>query len=90
MKLKKYLFTLISFFLFFALTACSTDSKDGVQATTKNKDSDEITVIDYMGREVTIPKEVNRIACLYAYTGHVVTMLGAGNKIVADEYGLAA
>ncbi len=47
-----------------------------------------ITVTDYFGREVTISKPVNRIACGYAYTGHVVTMLGRANDIVAVVNGL--
>ena len=53
----------------------------------KNADN-PLTVIDYLGREVAIPDKVNRIACLYAYTGHVVTMLGEGEKIVAVNGGL--
>ncbi|HEY2422436.1 MAG TPA: ABC transporter substrate-binding protein [Neobacillus sp.] len=88
MQRKKYFFTFVLLFVFIALTACSSGNKDGAQNTSKNKDSGKITVIDYMSREVAIPKKVNRIACLYAYTGHVVTMLGEGNKIVAVVNGL--
>ncbi|WP_312472160.1 ABC transporter substrate-binding protein [Neobacillus sp.] len=88
MKLKKYLFPFVFLFLFSALTACSNGSKEGAENPPKNNESDKITVIDYMSREVAIPKKVNRIACLYAYTGHVVTMLGEGDKIVAANNGL--
>ncbi|MCM3763674.1 ABC transporter substrate-binding protein [Neobacillus niacini] len=86
MKWKKYLFPVVLLCLAILLTACS---GAGTAATTEQKDGNQtITVIDYLGREVTIPKQVNRIATLYAYTGHVVTMLGEGEKIVAVNSGL--
>ena len=47
-----------------------------------------VTVFDYLGREVTITQPVHRIACGYAYTGHVVTMLGRADDIVAVVNGL--
>lgn len=47
-----------------------------------------ITVIDYLDREVVISKPVERIACGYAYTGHVTAMLGRANDIVAVVNGL--
>jgi len=50
--------------------------------------SGKITVTDSYNRTVTLPSEVKRIGCLYAFTGHVVTMLGRGNDIVAVVRGL--
>lgn len=47
-----------------------------------------VTVVDSLGREVTITKPIERIACGYAYTGHVVTMLGRADDIVAVVNGL--
>lgn len=47
-----------------------------------------IRVVDSMGRTVRVPAHVKRIACLYLFTGHVVTMLGRGRDIVAVSYGL--
>lgn len=47
-----------------------------------------VTVTDYFDRVVTIPQPVKRIACGYAYTGHVATMLGRGEDIVAVVDGL--
>ncbi len=47
-----------------------------------------VTVVDYFGRKVTIPETVDRIACGYAYTGHVVTMLGRAEDMVAVVNGL--
>jgi iron complex transport system substrate-binding protein len=88
MRQKKYLFTLVILLLMIALTGCSLNSNAAITNTTKSNDNSKITVIDYMGREVAVPKKVNRIACLYAYTGHVVTMLGEGNKMVAVNNGL--
>lgn len=44
--------------------------------------------MDCARRTVLIPEKVERIACLYAFTGHVVTMLGKGSDIVAVSNGL--
>lgn len=49
---------------------------------------DTITVRDCIGREVAVPAKVERIGCLYAFSGHVVTMLGKGANIVAVVNGL--
>jgi len=46
------------------------------------------TIIDCAGRTVHIPRRVKRIACLYAFSGHAVTMLGRGGDIVAVVGGL--
>ena len=46
------------------------------------------TVIDCAGREVTVPEQVESIACLYAYTGHVCVMLDCEDKIDAVVNGL--
>lgn len=86
MKLKKYYVPFFILLCVIVLTACG--DKSGIQTTAKNENNDELIVIDYLSREVAIPKKVDRIACLYAYTGHVVTMLGDGNKIVAVNNGL--
>jgi iron complex transport system substrate-binding protein len=45
-------------------------------------------VVDSLGRHVIIPKTVERIGCMYAFTGHVVAMLGKADKIVAVSNGL--
>lgn len=47
-----------------------------------------IKVTDSIGRVVEVPENVNRIACLYAFSGHVVAMLGKGESIVAVVQGL--
>lgn len=52
------------------------------------KPSDTITIVDSMGRSVEIPGKIQRVACLYAFSGHVTAMLGQGNKIVAIPEGL--
>lgn len=45
-------------------------------------------VIDSWGREVEVPDDVQRIGCLYAISGHIVTMLGQGDKLVVVNAGL--
>ena len=47
-----------------------------------------IKITDMAGREVMIQKEIKSIACLYAFTGHAVTMLGRGTDITAVVRGL--
>ena len=47
-----------------------------------------ITVIDNLGRKVQVPAHVERVASLYAFSGHVTAMLGEGDKIVAIPDGL--
>lgn len=47
-----------------------------------------VTVTDCLGRQVTLDSKPQRIACLYAFSGHVVTMLGASDRIVAVVEGL--
>ena len=46
------------------------------------------TVTDCAGREVAVPDEVDSIACLYAYAGHVCVLLGCEDKISAVVQGL--
>jgi iron complex transport system substrate-binding protein len=46
------------------------------------------TFTDYAGRKVAVPAVVGRIGCLYAFAGHVVTMLGRCSDIVAIANGL--
>ena len=45
-------------------------------------------ITDSFGRKVLIPESVERVACLYAFSGHVTTMLGRGEDIVAVVPGL--
>ncbi len=46
------------------------------------------TLVDSLGRQVDMPISVERIACMYAFTGHVVAMLGRADDIVAVSNGL--
>lgn len=47
-----------------------------------------VTVTDCAGRTITVPEQVDRVACLYAYTGHVAVLLGVEDRIVAVVNGL--
>jgi len=47
-----------------------------------------VSLTDCAGRSMRVPQKVERIACLYAFTGHVVTLLGRGEDIVAVSNGL--
>ena len=41
------------------------------------------TIIDCIDRKVAIPQKIEKIGCLFAFSGHTVAMLGRGNDIVA-------
>lgn len=45
-------------------------------------------IVDSVGREVVIPENPERLAALYATSGHIITMLDGGDKIVAVNNGL--
>ena len=45
-------------------------------------------VTDCAGRTVTVPDQVDNIACLYAYAGHVCVLLGCQDSIGAVVNGL--
>jgi len=45
-------------------------------------------ITDTIGRQVKVPRKIERVACLYAFTGHATVMLGQGDKIVAVPGGL--
>lgn len=59
--------------------------RENAQAQNKK---DFITITDCADRQVKVPVKVERIACLYLFAGHVVTMLGRGEDIVAVSNGL--
>jgi iron complex transport system substrate-binding protein len=47
-----------------------------------------VYITDSYNRNVILPQHIQRIGCLYAFSGHVVTMLGRGDDIVAVVRGL--
>lgn len=46
------------------------------------------TIVDCLNREVEIPADPQRVACLYASTAHIMTMLGQEAKIVGIPNGI--
>ena len=53
-----------------------------------NSHQQTITITDCVGRQVTIPTNPQRIACLCPESGHAVAMFGQGDKIVAAVGGM--
>lgn len=86
-KFKKVLLFLILFSFAVFGAACSTDNHENGKAILDKKDT--INVTDCLGRQVEVPADPQRIACLYAFTGHVVTMLDHGQDVVAINKGLS-
>ena len=82
MKFKKIIATaLITSFLF--LAGCS-DSKIEKTATPSG---DFIKIVDCVGRELEVPKNPETVACLFAVSSHMVSMLGDSQRIVAVAQG---
>ena len=63
----------------------STDNSGGT--VSQSISSIPLTVTDCFGHEVELPQKIERIACIYAFTAHVVTMLDRGEDIVSVVYG---
>lgn len=78
---------IILFFVMLLFYGCArtTDAKYDNKSSLTNE---TITVVDSIGRKVAVPKKVERIGCLYAFSGHVTAMLGRGKDIVAVVNGL--
>ena len=68
-----------------AILACSLLFSNGVSVSDALADR---SVVDSLDRNMILPAKVDRIACMYAFTGHVVAMLGEAEKIVAVSNGL--
>lgn len=64
-----------------SLTACGGNNVSSGEGETK-------TVTDCIGREVEIPKDPQRVACLYAPTAHTMAMLDEEEKIVGAPRGV--
>ncbi len=93
MNIKRPFIWIITLILFLlpSIAGCSgrtTDFQQNNSPVVDSKNAGTITVIDSAGRKVTIPSEVKRIGCLYAFSGHVTAMLGKGDNIVAVVDGL--
>ncbi|MCT4564502.1 MAG: ABC transporter substrate-binding protein [Maledivibacter sp.] len=81
-KNKLIVFCLCIVLMFF--TGCT--QNNGVAES--NSDREMITITDCVGREVEIPKKVERVASIFATSGHIATILGKGDSIVAISNGL--
>ncbi|MDD3899390.1 MAG: ABC transporter substrate-binding protein [Syntrophomonadaceae bacterium] len=88
-KALKYLALLLTLlFTIVILPGCQGRGGENLTTAPSNDTDAFITVKDCIGRQVKVPKNVERIACKYAYSGHVTVMLGCGSKIVAINNGL--
>lgn len=65
-------------------TVSTVDSSDMTTAADPNM----TTVIDGVGREVVVPKDIDSISALYTVVGHIVIMLDEGNLVTSCSKGL--
>ena len=71
--------TLLFLLLSTRLAAVGVEETTGAPAVS----SPSRVVVDSFNREVPLPREIGTIACLYAFSAHVVTMLGEDERIGA-------
>lgn len=89
-KKKMYWLPLVIVVLFIAAWLVFRPGHDKPGGNTEGTPPSQSTIIvqDYLGRTVEVPARIERVACLYAFTGHVTSMLGQSDKIVAVPEGL--
>ena len=87
--LKKHQILFLIIILAITLNGCGNKPEEAPNISEEFESSEyPIVVKDYLDREVTIEKPINKIACGYAYAGHVAALLGRGDDIVAVVGGL--
>ncbi|WP_461204687.1 ABC transporter substrate-binding protein [Clostridium sp. DL1XJH146] len=78
----------ISVLMILLMITCFFTGCSDTEKFIKDDSIEKVIVTDCIGRNVEIPAEIDKVGCLYAVSGHVVTMLGDGEKIVAVNGGL--
>lgn len=81
LKKRKLLALMMIVLVAFASSGCG--SKAAPEKTERTR-----PIVDCIGRSVEIPENIDRIGCLYAFSGHVTALLGEEDKIVAVVNGL--
>lgn len=71
--------------LILLILCCGCGATSSAESTANLSDQ---SLIDCAGRKVTLPQDKDRIACLYAYTGHVAVLLNCEDRIAAVVDGL--
>jgi len=69
-----------------ALTGCNRDQADKGKATPDQHATH--VIVDSVGREVEVPLDPERIACLCPEAGYALALYGQGDKIVATSGGM--
>ncbi|WHH58820.1 ABC transporter substrate-binding protein [Petroclostridium sp. X23] len=85
---KIHVTAILSLTMALLFSGCASQNTAIKPTNSAEADVETVTVIDYAGREVSVPANVQRIGCLYAFSGHVTAMLGRGLQIVAVVEGL--
>ncbi|MGI5921588.1 MAG: ABC transporter substrate-binding protein [Syntrophomonadaceae bacterium] len=87
MKHKRYLVWIIALILIFSVLLAG-GCRNTEPTIKTNSAAGMRTITDCTGRQVKIPNQVNRIACLCPESGYILAMLGQGDKIAAVTGGL--
>lgn len=84
MKVKRSIVYLMIISMVFIFMGCKDNNINKETSTAKQK---HIKVVDCIGREVEVPQNPDRVACIFAPSAHIVSMLGDSEKIVAVSEG---
>lgn len=88
MKHRQYLIWMLSFLLLPVTSSHAGRAAITGPVTGLVAGQGPVTATDYFGRTLTLERPADRFACLYAFTGHVITLLGRGHDMVAVVDGL--
>ena len=83
LKLARNVFFTLIASLLVLMPACAGSSQDSPTSARET-----ILITDSIGREVEVPRNVERIAALYSFAGYAVCLFGRGNDLVAVPGGL--
>lgn len=79
--MKKVLALFLTLLFAVSAAACGNAGRSTSSGATK-------TITDFIGREVKVPEDPQRIVCMYASTAHMLAMLDKGDKIVGAADGV--
>ena len=70
------------------LTAGCSNRLENTGTPAQPDKQDVITVTDCVGRQVQVPAQIERVACLCPESGHAMAMFGLGDRVVAVVGGM--
>ena len=83
--IKKLIYLLTILIVAIGLCGCMEQNIGEKQTSTLNEDTGKIKIVDAIGREVEVPKNVNRVICSGTGCLRLIVYLNATDKVVGIE-----